>query len=106
MASGTILVIEATRNRSADKHVNERIAAGKCVACPPDDIRPHRRRGLCPRCEGRWTRQRNLLSTKTKKAEFDAELIRKGMLLAENEIQQLTNSNVFSDVAKEVANRD
>jgi len=102
MSTGTIVVIEASRTRDADKHVRERLAGGGCVACPQDDIRKHRRRGLCPRCEGRWTRERNLLGTKSKKAEFDAKLIRKGLLLGSGEVSDLTTSNVFSEMAKEM----
>lgn len=120
-----ILVIEAKRTRAAEKHVRERIGTNNCVACDADvckhcaqkvdmcscenfeaDIRQHRRRGHCPRCERRWEAERDQFPTEQAKAEFDAELIRRGLLLAEYEISKLTRvGNSFEEVAREMVSK-
>lgn len=95
-----VVVIRAMRSKAAQKHVEERVALKQCVACDPTDIRPYRRRGLCPRCEQRWAAQRDSIASDERKAEFDAELMRKGYLLEPQEIIRLNDlSNPFREVA-------
>lgn len=101
---GTIVVIDAVRTKAAEAHVRNRIAAGHCIVCNEDPPRKHAKRGLCTRCHGRWTRERDAMRDDTKRAEFDAELIRRGLLLHEHEISRITTvDNVFANLSNSLA---
>ena len=104
MSNGTIVVIDAERTRAAEIHVKKRLANGECVACPTGEVGKHIKRGLCGKCHARWMRERAKLSNATKRAEFDADCYRKGILLDSHEISDLNanHENVISDLRKEL----
>lgn len=103
--NGTVVVIDATRTRAAEKHVQERIPNGLCLACDPDvdgEVRKYYRRGLCVRCAARWETQMDQFGTEAEKAAFCAELIRQGLLLPDREVVALTAPNRFREIAKSI----
>ena len=96
---GKIVVIDAVRTKETEARVRSCVNAGNCIGCNDTPPRQHKKRGLCDRCHGRWTRERDGISDDTERAEFDAKLISLGLLLHEHEISRMTSvGNVFADV--------
>lgn len=98
MNSGTVIVVDVERSKSAEEHVRKRLDEGQCIGCKADP-KPHKKRGLCDKCHSRFLRAKNSLGTKQKRAEFEAKLIKAGQLLDEDEIRQFTNQDPYADLA-------
>lgn len=93
-----IIVMAASPSPKAQKHIAERVSKKQCLCCD----KPLLKRGLCYQCYYKWRTARQALSSMTKRAAYDAKLIRIGKLLAAQDIRQFKDSSVFSQASKEV----
>lgn len=91
--------MSAEPNSKARKHITECVAASKCLCCEGKALK----RGLCHRCYYKWNLNRGKLSSNAKRAEYDAKLIRMGLLLHPQAVRTYKAKNAFSSIADEVA---
>lgn len=94
-----IFIMSAEPNSKARKHITECVAASKCLCCEEKALK----RGLCHRCYYKWDQNRKKLGSDAKRAEYDAKLIRIGMLLHPQAVRGYKAKNAFSSIADEVA---
>lgn len=73
-----IVILSAELKRTRRLAVDERVKAGKCLLCETEPWK----RGLCIRCYARFRRELNKLEDPVHRAEFEAEHIREGNILA------------------------
>jgi hypothetical protein len=93
-----IVVMSATPTPKAARHVAERVSKGQCLCCDEPAIK----RGLGQSCYYAWMANRRKLNTPTKRAAYDAKLIRIGRLLAPQAVRSIRDRSVFGRTSSEV----
>lgn len=91
--------MSAEATPKAKKHVQECVEAGRCLCCENKSLK----RGLCYQCYYKWRTAWKSLGSATRRAEFDSKLIRRGQLLAQQEVRSWKKKNAFSTAASEVS---
>jgi hypothetical protein len=94
-----IVVMQANPTPKARKHIQVKVDKKQCLCCE----KPSLKRGLCYQCYYDWSKTRKSLGSATKRAAFDAKLIRAGKLLKEQAIREFKNKSVFDVAAAEIA---
>lgn len=94
-----IIVMAANPTPKAGKHIAARVAAGQCLCCD----KPLLKRGLCHRCYYAWMVNRRKLDSATKRAAYDARLIRAGKLLAPQAVRAIKDQTVFGQASRDIA---
>jgi len=93
-----IIVMAANPTPKATKHIAERVGKGQCLCCDKKALK----RGLCYQCYYSWMTNRKKLANATKRAAYDAKLIRAGKLLAAQAVRALRDHSIFNQASKEV----
>lgn len=96
---GEIYIMPAKPNAKARKHITACVAEGRCLCCQNKALK----RGLCHKCYYLWGQNRQKLGTASKRAEYDAKLVRVGKLLLPQAVREYKAKDVFSSAASEVA---
>lgn len=94
-----IIVMSANPTPRAHKHIATRVANGQCLCC--ENL--HLKRGLCHRCYYAWMVNRRKLESATKRAAYDARLIRAGKLLAPQAVRAIKDQSVFGQASRDIA---
>jgi hypothetical protein len=91
-----VIVLDLKLSPKARKRVAEHVQAKTCLCgCG----KPILKRGLAANCYYAWRRVRSTMS-KQEAAAYDANLIRKGFLLAAQQVRRIIASTVFDKVAR------
>lgn len=90
-----VIVLDTKLTSKVKSRVQERVTAGTCLCgCG----KPILKRGLAANCYYAWRRVRSGMK-KSEAAQYDASLIRRGLLLAVQGIRALRNATVFDKAA-------
>lgn len=91
-----VLVLDTKTTHKTDQIIKQRIESCTCLAC---ETKGKLRRGLCIKCYTRWKRARDRMTIKDS-YQFDARLIRKGLLLAAQQSRQIKTDCIFERLRK------
>lgn len=91
-----LLDMIAEPTNKALKHIEAKMARSECLCC----TNPQLKRGLCYQCYYAWRTERSALPSKAARLKYDANLIRKGFLLAAQAVRR------FGKKAKSVFTRE
>lgn len=94
-----IIVMSAIPTPKAKRHIEERVRKDQCLCCEKKSLK----RGLCYLCYYQWRSMRNGLPNATKRAAYDAKLIRTGRLLKSQAVREIKARNEFTKAAQEFA---
>jgi hypothetical protein len=91
-----VLVLDTKTTAKTEQIVKQRIDDCQCLACETEG---KLRRGLCTKCYTRWNRARASMPTKDS-CQFDARLIRKGLLLSAQQTRRIKTDCIFERLRK------
>ena len=86
-----VLVLDTRTSNKTNQSIKQRIDSGTCLAC---ECQRKTRRGLCSKCYTRWSRTRAQMNMKDA-CQYDARLIRKGFLIASQQVRRIKTDCVF-----------
>jgi len=84
----------ANVSRKRAKAIEALVKQGKCLLCP----NPAKRRGLCDKCSNRFYQRRYRMPDLQSKARFEADCIKRGLILPSGQASQIRSQNPFREV--------
>lgn len=91
-----VLVLDTKTSGKTTERVRECVEQHKCLVCETNS--KLLRRGLCIKCYTSWGRSRSRMSIKDA-LQFDARLIRRGLLLVTQQIRKIKQDSIFERLA-------
>jgi hypothetical protein len=94
-----IVVMDTKRSRKTQTYVEECVRQKACLCGKCGS--PVWKRGLSRHCYYLWMINRAEHRSAVARAKYDSELMKRGRLLAPQEVRRLQRCDVFTEVAKE-----